>query len=112
MDQTVSSRVLRRYFLSQLVDGLKVVWPILISILSLMAILGFVVALFEHWKVFEGLYFAYVSGLTIGYGDFSPKTTVGRILAIGLGLLGILFTAMVAAVGVEALNATKRKHHL
>jgi len=112
MEHTVSSRELRRYFMSQLLAGLKVVWPIIIFLLSMMAALGFTIALLEHWKLFEGLYFAYVSGLTIGYGDFSPKTTVGRILAIGLGFLGILFTATVAAIAVEALNATRRKYHL
>lgn len=98
--------------MSQLVAGLKVVWPIIVFLLFMMAALGCTVALFEHWKLTEGVYFAYVSGLTIGYGDFSPKTIIGRILAVGLGFLGILFTAMVAAIGVEALNATRRKYHL
>lgn len=112
MEHTVSSRVLRHYFLSQLIAGLKVVWPIILFLLSLMAALGCAVALLEHWKLTEGLYFAFVSGLTIGFGDFAPKTVAGRVFAVGLGFLGILFTALVAAVGVEALNAAKRNYHL
>lgn len=112
MDQAVTSRLLRRYFLSQLLGGLRVVWPILLLIISLMATLGCMVALIEHWSIFEGVYFAFVSGLTIGYGDFAPKTMLGRLLAIGLGFLGILFTALVAAIGVHALNATIKTHYL
>ena len=112
MNHAVNSRVLRRYFFSHLLSGLRVVWPILLLIISLMATLGCLVALIEHWSVFEGMYFAFVSGLTIGYGDFAPKTILGRLLAIGLGFLGILFTALVAAIGVQALNATIKTHHL
>lgn len=112
MDKTLTPRILRRYFLSELVTGLKVVWPILVFLLCMMILLGSIVALVEHWQMFEGVYFAFVSGLTIGYGDFSPKTLVGRLLAIGLGFLGILFTALVAAVAVQAFDTTKRTHHL
>lgn len=112
MNHFVTSRLLRRHFLSQLLSGLRVVWPILLLIISLMVTLGCMVALIEHWSIFEGVYFAFVSGLTIGYGDFAPKTMLGRLLAIGLGFLGILFTALVAAMGVQALNATIKTHHL
>jgi hypothetical protein len=45
-----------------------------------------------------------VSGLTIGYGDFAPKTLLGRALAIAIGVFGILFTALIAAVAVKALT--------
>jgi hypothetical protein len=108
MDQPISARALRRNFLSQLIVGLKVVWPILIFLLSSMALLGLIVAMLEHWRLFDGIYFAFVSGLTIGYGDFAPKTNVGRLIAIVLGFLGILFTALVASVGVQAFNSTER----
>ena len=77
-------------------------------LLALMIALGCAVALLEHWSLFEGIYFAFVSGLTIGYGDLAPKGTAGRVLAISIGFTGILLGGLIAAVGVQALHATQQ----
>ena len=52
------------------------------------------------------LYFAFVTGLTIGYGDIVPVSAAGRIVSIVLGFVGILFTGLVVAVAVRALQQT------
>ena len=108
MSQSVDARALRRQFLTHLLAGLRVVWPILGLLLALMIALGCAVALLEHWSLFEGIYFAFVSGLTIGYGDLAPKGTAGRVLAISIGFTGILLGGLIAAVGVQALHATQQ----
>lgn len=89
-------------------SGLKVVWPILSALLAIMAALGIVVAVLEGWRLGDGLYFAFVSGLTIGYGDLVPKGPLARMLAVTIGFTGILLTGLVAAVGVQALQAALR----
>jgi Ion channel len=99
------SNLLRRRFLAELWTRLGVVWPILSFLLSVMAALGVAVALVEGWPLGDGLYFAFVSGLTIGYGDLVPKAPLARVLAVSLGLTGILLAGLVAAVGVQALQA-------
>ncbi|MBP9697485.1 MAG: two pore domain potassium channel family protein [Thermomonas sp.] len=96
---------MRRQFMVGMRDGLGVVWPILSVLLGMMVILGMVISLLEGWRIGDGLYFAFVSGLTIGYGDLVPKAHLSRVLAIGIGFTGILLTGLVAAVGVNALNA-------
>ena len=101
----MDSRILRRRFLGGLVAGLRVVWPILSVLLILIAGLGLIVGIREGWSIQESEYFAFVTGLTIGYGDFAPKTLLGRVLAIGIGLCGLLLTALLAAVAVKALTA-------
>jgi len=106
MSQSVDGRALRRQFLFHLLRGLHVIWPILAFLLVLMVALGSVVALLEHWSLFEGIYFAFVSGMTIGYGDLAPKGVLARVLAVSIGCVGILFAGLVAAIGVQALNAT------
>ena len=35
----------------------------------------------EDWRIDEALYFTFVTGLTIGYGDFTPKHVSARLLA-------------------------------
>jgi hypothetical protein len=104
MRSSIDSRAMRRSFIAGLVTGLRVVWPILSGLLGLMVALGLVIGLVEGWSVQDSLYFAFVSGLTIGYGDLVPKTLVTRALAILIGISGILVTALVAAVAVKALN--------
>jgi hypothetical protein len=99
---------MRRQFLGDLWAGLRVVWPILSGLLAVMVTLGAVVGLVEGWRLADALYFAFVSGLTIGYGDLISKTLLSRALAIVIGLTGILLTGLVAAVGVQALLAAMR----
>ena len=100
----MESRTLRRRFVAELLAGLRVVWPILSVLLGLVVSLGLVVGLVEGWSIHESIYFAFVSGLTIGYGDLAPKTLLTRALAIAIGVCGVLATALVAAIAVKALT--------
>lgn len=96
--------MLRRNFLRGLFSGLRVVWPILSALLGLIVGLGVVVGLREGWALQESIYFAFVTALTIGYGDFAPKFLFTRVLAVVIGLCGVLLTALMAAVTVKALS--------
>ena len=100
----MNPRMLRRNFLSGLLRGFRVVWPILSVLLGLIVALGLVVGLREGWSIQESIYFAFVSGLTIGYGDLAPKFLLTRVLAVVIGLCGVLLTALMAAVAVKALS--------
>jgi hypothetical protein len=69
-----------------------------------MALLGTVIGWHEGWSFGDAIYFAFVSGLTIGYGDLVPTEPLSRVLAICIGMTGILLTGLVAALGVRALQ--------
>jgi hypothetical protein len=103
----MGSRALRRSFLHGLFVGLRVVWPVLSALLATIVVLGVVIGIREGWSVGDSVYFAFVSGLTIGYGDLAPKTPLTRTLAIVIGICGVLVTALVAAVAVKALGAAQ-----
>ena len=83
---------------------MRVVWPILSALIGLIVALGVVVGLREDWSIQESIYFAFVSGLTIGYGDFAPKFLLTRVMAVVIGLCGVLVTALMAAIAVKALT--------
>jgi hypothetical protein len=100
---------MRRLFMAQLWNGLKVVWPILSVLLALIVGLGVVIGLLEHWSLLDAIYFAFVSGLTIGYGDLVPKRALSRVLAIGIGLTGVLLVGLIVAIGVNALERASRE---
>ena len=100
-------RVLRRKFVRALVAGLRVVWPILSVLLGMMVVLGITIGLLEGWSMHESVYFSFVTGLTIGYGDLAPKSLLTRVLAVLIGVCGLLLTALVAAIAVKALAAAQ-----
>jgi hypothetical protein len=101
-------RQIRHLFFLELIQQLGVVWPILSGVLVTMVALGVAVGRMEGWSIGESLYFTYVTGLTIGYGDLTPKSFTGRLLSMGLGFTGIVLTGLVAAVTVQALKVTER----
>jgi len=65
----------------------------------------------EGWTLLDAVYFAFVSGLTIGYGDLVPKQPLSRVLAIGIGLTGVLMVGLIVAIAVRALDSvtTRRR---
>ena len=103
----MASRSMRRNFFAGLIVGLRVAWPILSGLLLAIVVLGVVIGRLEGWSLQESVYFAFVSGLTIGYGDFAPKLLLTRMLAIFIGVCGVLITALLAAVAVKAFNAQR-----
>ena len=104
MSDPADSRTMRRHFLRGLFVGLRVVWPILSGLLSMIVALGLVIGRIEGWTITDSIYFAFVSGLTIGYGDLAPKMALTKVLAILIGICGVLLTALVAAVAVRAFT--------
>ena len=96
---------IRRDFFRALMRGLTVIWPVLSGLIALKLSLGAAVGLIERWGVGKGIYFAVVTGLTIGYGDLVPTGALTRILAVTIGVCGIVITALVAALAVDALRS-------
>jgi len=58
----------------------------------------------EGWSKIDGIYFAFITGLTIGYGDLAPIRGISRVLAVTIGFSGILLTGVIAALVVRALQ--------
>jgi hypothetical protein len=103
----MDNRTLRWRFLRALANQLRIVWPILSALLLLIMILGVLAGLREGWSVLESLYFSFITGLTIGYGDLAPKHLLGRVLAIFIGITGVVAMALLAAVAVSALQSVR-----
>lgn len=105
----MDARALGRRFFAGLIDGWRVVWHVLSGLLAMIVAPGLVIGLIVDWSVQESMYFAFVPGLTIGYGEFSPATLATRTMAIAIGVCGILLTAVVAAVAVKALTTAMER---
>ena len=90
---------LRWRFLIALGHAIHVAWPVLSAILAIQ--LAFV----EGWPLGDAVYFTFITGLTIGYGDLVPRQTLTRTLAIGIGFFGLFATGLIAAIAVHAMRS-------
>ncbi len=87
----------------------RLVWhlrSLYLALLSWIMAGAVVIAGVEKMPIGEALYFAFITGLTIGYGDIVATTTFGRIMSVLLGFVGVLFPGLVIAVAVHALRET------
>jgi hypothetical protein len=90
----------------------KVIWffrAIVFTLLFIILIGAMAIAFVEKIPLGDALYFSFVTGLTIGYGDIVVKTALGRCVALFIGFIGIVFTGLVIAGAVEAVRRTY--HH-
>jgi hypothetical protein len=85
-------------------EELHVIWPVASGLVAIQLMLGAFVSVLQEWPLGDALYFTFVTALTIGYGDLVPKGFLARLIAMIMGLTGVLLTGLIAAVGVRALQ--------
>lgn len=105
---TRRAAALRRLYWRSFADGLVIIWPVISGLLLLKAVLGATVGLVEGWGIWSGIYFAFITGLTIGYGDLVPHYAATRMLAVVIGLVGVTLTGLIAALAVKAFQVIPR----
>jgi voltage-gated potassium channel len=98
-----SLRFLRIFFKS--LGYLAPIWGCLAAIIFG---LGWVLARVEGFTRGDGFYLAWVTAFTVGYGDLTPETFLGRLCAMGIALTGMVFTGVWVAVAVNAVKLSVR----
>ena len=87
----------------------RIIWnfrPIFLTLFIFLIICAAVIALIEKLPFVDALYFSFITGLTIGYGDIVVKTFLGRVVAILIGFIGVLSTGLLVAAAVYAVQKT------
>jgi voltage-gated potassium channel len=65
--------------------------------------------LVEGWRWLDSVYFSVITIATVGYGDFSPKTDLGKLFTIFYVLTGLgLFVATATAIADNIISRTDR----
>src|SRR5262252_9178194 len=99
-----ATRTEKWLFFVALGRAIHLTWPVLSTILAVQVALGLLIGFIEGWSVGDSIYFTFITGLTIGYGDVVPRQALARALAIGIGVSGLLLTGVIAAIAVHAMR--------
>ena len=104
-----------KYYLSLLLRAFnnKRLRTVLILILFFILIFGFIFFITEpDVKSFsDGLWWALVTITTVGYGDITPMTSIGRLVASALMFLGLgLIASLTAVISVKFIQSFVDHH--
>ena len=97
------------HFCRHFIHNALYIREVLCGLLSLLMLGGIAISHIEQLDLGEALYFAFVTGLSIGYGDISPTTAWGRVISILIGLVGMLFVGITVAIATRALSDAVRE---
>jgi voltage-gated potassium channel len=85
---------------------------IYITLLAAVFLIGMIgLTVFEHFSLLDAFYFVVVTISTVGYGDLSPLTPHGKILAILIILIGVGCFVGLVANSIEYLIVKRERSH-
>ena len=74
------------------------VYGVLLGLFVCIVGLGALFGLAEGLDLADAIYFAFVTAFTIGFGDITPVTLAGRLIAITLAILGMVFLGVIVGI--------------
>jgi voltage-gated potassium channel len=73
-------------------------------IFLLLVSLGVIFSFVEGIPIFQGIYFSFITALTVGYGDIIPHTALGQFLSLIIGILGVIFFGIIVGISSLAIH--------
>ena len=104
-DEEIESIISFRDFFHIFLLVIYAMRKILTALFTFIILIGILVGYIEHIGFWNGIYLAFVSALTVGYGDLTPKTGIGKFLCVGvLPIIGMLLTGIMVAGAIKAIE--------
>ena len=64
----------------------------------------------EDFSPLDSFYFCFITLATIGYGDFSPATDLGKVLTVVYGIAGLgIMAAFISAIASQRRRAARSR---
>ena len=93
---------------------IKVIWDLRSIVLAQLVLIlagAMVITGVENIPAGDAIYFAFITALTIGYGDIVATTVVGRIACVFIGFVGITFAGIIVAIATLAVRRAFDQTH-
>jgi voltage-gated potassium channel len=71
---------------------------------------GLLLSMIEKLPVGRGIYFAWITATTVGFGDITPSRPMGKLVCVSLALIGLINTSIIGAIGLNAVLVASRRH--
>lgn len=97
-------------FLKLFFWSLYLVAPLLVFLSLVIITLGQIVCRIEKWSIFDGVYWAFITATTVGYGDIRPLKKISKALSVLIALVGVMFTGIIIAVTLNTASVALEKH--
>jgi voltage-gated potassium channel len=78
--------------------------PLVVFLLIILILLGWRVARIEGWGFGLGVYCAFITATTVGYGDIRPTKPKSRFNCIIIALAGLVLTGILVALAIESVR--------
>lgn len=86
-------------------------WSIMLILLFILLIGAIVISKSEGIDFYNSIYFAFITGLTVGYGDITPVTFIGKLFSILIAIVGMIFLGLLIAISSRALNTSMKNEN-
>ena len=97
----VLKEIVRKTYAAEIISGL------LMLIVSFSYVLQFADEAFASFE--DALWYCFAVVTTIGFGDLTPTTSIGRVLSVILGLYGIVVVALITSIIVNFYGEMKKE---
>ncbi len=110
MEEEIGDIISFRDFFRVFLKVMYAMRKILTGLISFIFVMGVFVGSIEGIGWWDGIYLAFVSALTVGYGDITPHTGIGRFICVGLlPITGMLLTGIMVAGAIKAIEIGNRE---
>jgi preprotein translocase subunit SecG len=91
-------------FVARLAGMLLDAAPVIVLLLLVMLGLAILIGRGEGWSISDSIYYGFITGTTVGYGDFRPTRGAGKAMAIVIAYLGLIQLGIIVALAVQAVT--------
>lgn len=98
------------YFLNYFIETLALLYPLVLSFVVFIIVVGWLVGKIEGWTRFDSIYWAFITALTVGYGDIRPTHKLSKIASVFIAITGIMFTGLIVALTLNSATLAFKDH--
>jgi voltage-gated potassium channel len=79
-------------------------WAVVVFLFLLIFIAGVLISRFDKISLEDAIYCAFSTAFKAGFGNLTPKSRGGKIIAICIAFLGIVLVGVFVAISVKSLE--------